>query len=176
MLTIHDLLEDSRYKEFFCKVPNLPDHLTSPGRKPWRLYVLLKGESDWRTKDCATYAEAFKRLKKLLPRAADATINCPGFSFDPPVRIVRIKGKYKINSRGEKQQVTKMVTWKPRIPPDEYEEHEWCPYCRRPTVFKRYFKHHALKPRKVGGLPIDPAVLRCAICGASERIVTLRRS
>lgn len=173
MLTIHDLLEDSRYKEFFCKVPKLPDHLTE-SRLPWRLYVQYKGDHRWRTKDFPTYQAAFKALKKLLPRAHDAAINCKAFPHQPPLREVRIKGKYFTGADGKKQQVTKLVKWKARIPDGEYEEHHWCPYCRRPTVFQHFTRHHALSNKKTAGIPIDPTLRRCSICGTSERLVSIR--
>lgn len=175
MITIHDLLKDSQYKEFICKVPKLPPHLTQPGKEPWRLMVKLKGEHHWRTKRFATYKEAFSALKKVLPRAADATINCGAMQFDPFTRVVRVKGKYFINAKGQKIQKTKLITWMPKMPEGEFEEHYWCPYCRRPSVFKYFTQHHALPLRRTGGIPIDPAVLRCSICGASENIVRLRR-
>lgn len=175
MLTIHDLLEDSQYKEFFCKVPELPPHLTAPGKTPWRLIVQLKGEHHWRMKSFASYAQAFKALKKLLPRVHDAAINCGGFGFEPPQRVVRVKGKYFVGQDGVKRQVTKLVTWKPKIPMDEFEEHYWCPYCRRPTAFRYFTQHPILTKRRLGGLGVDPSVRRCSICGASENIIPLKR-
>lgn len=175
MINIHDLLQDPHYKEFFCKVPNLPPHLKAPGKQPWRLIVQKKGEHHWRMKRFASYQDAFKALKKLLPQVTDATINCGGLQFEPPQRVVRIKGKYFVTASGKKQQVTRMVTWKPRIPADEaFEEHYWCPYCRRPTTFRRFNHHPILSVKRLGGLGVDPSLLRCSICGASENIVKLK--
>lgn len=173
MITLAELLKDPDYKEFFCSIPTLPDHIT-PDKKPWRLMVLLKGEHHWRMKRFGTYREAFKALKKVLPRAADATINCPGFDFQPPTKIVRLKGRYRITKRGKKVQLTRTITWKPKMPIGEYDEHHWCPYCRRPSVFRRFDAHPALPSRKIAGLGVDPALLRCSICGASENLVNLR--
>lgn len=183
MLSIHDLLEDSQYKEFFCRVPALPPHvLYNPEAKPWRLYVKLHKDSRWHTKDYRTYKEAFVKLRSMLPKIADGAITCKVKDFPPPYRIVRIKGKYQtdkngkfiLDAQGKKKQITKMVYWKPQMPMDEFQEHTWCPYCRRPSIFDYFLSHHALPPRKLGGMPIDPSVLRCVICGASERIVNLR--
>lgn len=156
-------------------MPELPPHLTAEGKLPWRLMVQLKGEHHWRTKRFATYKEAFTALKKLLPRAADATINCAAVQFKPPMRVVRVKGKYFTDKKGNKTQVTRLITWAPRMPEFEYEEHHWCPYCRRPSTFKYFVQHHALPLRRTAGMPIDPGVLRCSICGASENIVSLKR-
>lgn len=170
MITIHDLLKDTTYKQFICQQPSLPPHMTR-ALKPWRLMVQLKGEQHWRMKRFGTYSEAFKAMKKILPRAADATINCPALGFVAPTRVVRIKGKFHTNG----QQLTRLVTWKAAMPMGEFEEHHWCPYCRRPSVFKRFRRHHALQGNAIGGLPIDPSLLRCSICGASENIVSLRK-
>lgn len=174
MLNIHDLLADPVYREFLTKRPTLPKHYTS-ANKPFRLYVLLKKDHKWHSKRFGTYDEAFTALKKYLPHASDAAINCPGVGFSPPQRIVRIKGKYFTNAKGEKDQVTKLVVWLPKVPDGEFEDHNWCPYCRRPTVFRRFTRHHALPVSRTAGVPIDPTLLRCSICGASEAIVPLRR-
>lgn len=174
MLNIHDLLEDPKYKEFICQKPAIPPHLTGGDQKPWRLYALLKSDHTWRVRRFATYSEAFKYLKRVLPLASDATINCGAFTSPPPTRVVRIKGKYMLDSNNIKRQVTKEVAWKPVMPMGEFQEHIWCPYCRRPTVFDFFSKHHALTPRRTAGIPIDPTVLRCSICGASERIINMR--
>jgi hypothetical protein len=182
MLSIHDLLEDSRYKEFFCKVPALPPHMKVPEAKPYRLFVRYKGEDRWRTRDFHTYKEAFLKLKSLMPRVADAAINSKAVPARPPHRVVKIKGKYQttkagkfvLDAAGQKKQLTRIVDWKPRMPADEFQEHFWCPYCRRPTVFNYFVSHHALSNRKLGGMPLDPTIKRCCICGASERIVVLR--
>jgi len=176
MLTIHDLLQDPVYKGFLRTVPTLPD-IYGPDRKPWRLMVLLKGEKHWRSKRYGTYREAFAALKKYLPRAADATINCPAIDWQPPTKVVKVKGKYIVKGKGKnakKVQVTKTITWKPKMPMDEFEEHYWCPFCRRPTVFRTMDSHTSLPARKTAGVGIDPTLQRCIICGASENIVNLR--
>lgn len=174
MITIAELLKDPAYKAFFCTVPELPAHFT-PDKKPWRLMVLRKGEHHWRMKRFGTYREAFAALKKLLPKVADATINCPGLDFQPPTKVVFLKGKYRITGRGKKIQLTRTTVWKPKMPMGEYDDHHWCPYCRRPSVFRRFATHPALPSRKLGGVGVDPTLLRCTICGASENLVNLRK-
>lgn len=176
MLSIHDLLEDSEYKQFLCQIPSLPDHLTAPGKEPWRLLVQLKGDPRWKTKRFETYPQMFKAFKRLRPRIHDAALNSPAVFFHPPQEVVEIRGKYFVNKRGKRLPVTKLVVWSPTLPPGEYEAHNWCGYCRRPTVFKAFQVHHALPQRKLGGIPIDPTLRRCSICGASENIVPLRKS
>lgn len=170
LLTIRELLRDKQYKEYFLKVPKLPDFYT-PDRLPWRLYVLKEGETKWRMKRFGTYTEAFTGFKTMLPKITNAAINCPSLSFMPPIRNVRLKGKYRVVQGGHKKQIIKTLVWKPAIDSD-MEKHDWCPHCRRPTVFR----WAATKARVYEGytLPADEPAMRCMICGASERIVDLR--
>lgn len=171
MLTIIDLLEDPIYKAYFCKVPKLPP--TVSPNPPWRLYVLKRGEKHWRRKDYQTYTDAFKVLKRMLKQKVvkDAAIHCKRMSFSPPVRMMKIRGKYIVGSDGVRRQATKRVDWQPKMLGEIFDEPEWCPWCRRPTLFRFYTRHHALNHLQ---MPIDPSVLRCEICGASTRITSYR--
>lgn len=169
MITIHDLLEDSTYKEFFCRPPKgVP--LLHPDQKPWRLYIQMNGSLKWAYKDCATYSEAFKRFRKALKAGEvhDAAISSRRHAWRPPNRIARIKGKYVIGSDGVRRQATKPVPWRPKLNGEDIVDPvDWCPYCRRPTAWKYYGKHHAFGNL---GIAIDQSVMRCHICGASVRI------
>lgn len=170
MITIRELLRDPQYREYFTKVPQLPSHY-KPENLPWRLLVQKKGETKWRGKRYGTYQDAFKGFKKMLPVIDNAAINCPSLSFIPPIRNVRLKGKYKIVQGGHKKQIIKTLVWKPQITAD-MEHHDWCPHCRRPSIF-RYASN---KAKMYNGfvVPPDEPALRCMICGASERIIDLR--
>jgi len=171
MLTIHELLKDPAYRAYFLRVPALPAHYTEE-KKPWKLYVQLKADPRvWRSKRFGTYAAAFAYFKKNREKIYDAAINCPAMQHQPPNKIVKVKGKL---FKGKP--VTRMIVWKPKMPIDEFEDHFWCGFCRRPTVFRRVTTHHALPLSKLGGLPIDPELMRCVICGASENIVKIGRS
>lgn len=167
MITIQELLRDPQYRKYFTTVPQLPSHYT-PDHKPWKLIVMKKGESIWRTKRMGTYEEAFTGLKKMLPIIDNGAINCPALGFMPPTRTVRLKGKF--DKKGK--QITRTTLWTPKIEGD-MEQHHWCAHCRRPTVFKVAM----VKPKRHHGyfVPAGEPVLRCGICGASERIVNLRR-
>lgn len=52
-----------------------------------------------------------------------------------------------------------------RVPPEldhmVYFPYEWCPRCRRPTMYELFEHHHAI-PR---GIPLDPDQARCVFCG-----------
>jgi hypothetical protein len=166
LITIKELLRDPQYRAYFSKVPKLPSHYT-PENKPWKLMVLKRGEVAWRSKRMGTYQEAFEGLKKMLPLITNAAINCPPLNFMPPVRTVRLKGKF--DRKGK--QVLKSIIWRPAIDAD-MEAHNWCPHCRRPSIFKVAVT--TSKNRGGFAMPASEPALRCMICGASERIVDLR--
>lgn len=166
MITLRELLADDKYKEYFLKVPVLPDIArTAP---PWRLYVQREASASWARKDFETYREAFKRLKSLgISEIHDATIQSRAHAYYPPLRRVKIvrNGQVLIDPKTKKP-LTRIIYWKAQLPGEE-SPHRWCPYCRRPTIFTWFMKHHAF-PR---GTPMDPSQRRCTICGASERAV-----
>jgi len=166
MITLDELLRDPSYREYFAKVPKLPEHYK--GTLPWKLYILKKDESTFRSKKFATYKEAFEGYKKMKPLIQNAAINCPALGFIPPVRTVKVKGK--LDAKNKPILVTKV--WKPRIEAD-MDQHYWCSHCRRPTVWRIA----SLNLNRKGSsytLPLAEPTQRCVICGASERVVDLR--
>lgn len=172
MITLRELLSDPTYKQYFLKIPQLPDHFNA-GMQPWKLMILKVGETQWRTKRFGTYKEAFMALKSLLknPDVYDLLINCPALDWQPPIRVAKVKGKTDAKGRP----ILRAVVWKPAIQP-EMAVHHWCPYCRRPTKFDYFTSHKALTKARVGtlGSGVDPTKLRCSICAASESLVDLR--
>lgn len=167
LITIKELLRDKQYREYFLKPPTLPEHYT-PDKLPWKLLILKKGETKWRSKRFGTYKEAFDALKTLLPTIENAAINCPALGFMPPMQTFRVRGK--IDPKTKKPKLVTKV-WKPRLTSD-MGDHHWCPYCRRPSIFR----YATLARASSGGRIIPPGepVLRCIICGASERVVDIR--
>lgn len=173
MITLEELLQDEDYKKFFLTVPKLPQHYR--GTEPWKLMILKEGEQQWRTKKFRTYTEAFKALKKLRPTIKDGLINCPGLDWQPPLKRYKVKGSFVRVGRKQVPEI-RVVAWKPMIEAD-LPAHNWCPYCRRPTVFGYFEVHPAMTKQRVGriGANVDPTLLRCGICGASEQLVNLRQ-
>lgn len=169
LITIRELLRDPEYRKYFTTVPKLPDHYT-PDTKPWKLMVQFKGEHIWKAKRFGTYVDAFKGFKKLLPKIDNAAIVNPALSYQPPVRKVRIKGKFE-TIRGRQVQQVRVIVWKPKLEP-EMGEHHWCPYCRRPSIFREL----ALPAKRNHGfiMPVSSVQLRCIICGTSERLIDIR--
>lgn len=161
-----ELVKDSTYKRFLQTKPPLPSPVRRPRpdiSPPWVVYVQRKPGGKWGKREFWKYSEAFKFLRRALKASVhDAALNCKRVGFPPPNRFVRIRGKYVVGSDGVRRQQTKSVTWKPKLDVGD-PEHHWCMYCRRPTVFKWYQRHHRL------GV-VDPNVPRCCICGASARV------
>lgn len=168
MMTMSELLEDPAFRKFMMTSPKTPAVARGEHLSPmWVVYVQKVPSGKWRRRSFRKYKKAVIFMTKALNLGYhDAAINNRRIGFDPPTRIVRIKGKFKVGSDGVKRQVTKIVVWKPRIPIGEDDEHHWCRACRRPTVWKHYSKHPALNQFPV----LDYNVRRCCICGGSERV------
>lgn len=172
MIPMSELVKDPAYKEFLQQKPRVPRDrpggILSP---PWVVYVQRDVDGKWGKKEFWKYSEAFKFFRAWLKRGAhDATINNKRYPTAPPHRFVRIRGKYVVGKDGVKRQATKRVWWKPNAAMmADQPTHQWCQYCRRPTIFKYFSKH-----RVIGDC--DATVPRCVICGASVRIAIHRPS
>jgi hypothetical protein len=167
-MTLAELLEDPIYLKYFRTVPHLP---AGPRMsEPWRVYVQLEVDGPWARKHFWTYKEAYRWLKPKLEGYHDATIQSKGVAYKPPMKIVKVSRRgvpVMINTPSGPVQKTTEIVWKPHLPEGE-TMHTWCCYCRRPTIFKWFSKHHAF--RGTNQL-FDPTLRRCTICGASELLV-----
>lgn len=186
MITLPELLEDARYRKFFQTPPKMLKPL--PGQLPWRVLVQRKSGGPWAKKEVATYADAFRIIRNTRRAGTlhDGTIQSRGIPFGPPQRIVKVTkggrpvyhlkdGKRVLDADGRPIQVTRTVDWdwRPLLPATE-DAHDWCTYCRRPTVFRWFRSHHALRTAGLQGLA-DPSDRRCSICGAREAFVRTSR-
>lgn len=166
MITMPELLEDKAYYDFIVTKPRTPKAASDESMTgQWVVYFRKDNQSPWKRKAFFKYKKALKFFFQVHEAGYyDFALANRRIRFNRPKRLARIKGKYIMDSRGERVQVTKYVPWKPKLSGDE-QEHLWCGYCRRPTIFKYFTKHHALK------LPeVDSGVTRCSVCGASSRI------
>lgn len=168
MIQMSELVKDPVYRSFLTTQPAQPAISVNKklmSRPPWVVYVQREKNGPWGKKEFWKYTKAFKFFRKALKAGVyDCTINNRRIGFKPPQRFVRIKGKYVVGSDGVRRQQTKPVPWVAKIPEGQ-PDHHWCKHCRRPTVFRYYKKHKALK-----GVEIDTTIPRCCICGASARI------
>lgn len=161
-----ELIKDPTYRQFLTRNPVLPAISRDKRMNlspPWVVYVQKEQGGKWGKKEFWTYKKAFKFFRLALKlKVHDVTINCKRIGFEPPFTMVRIRGKFVKGSDGKMRQQQKRVYWRYRFDGND-EEHHWCKYCRRPTVFKYYDRH-----RRLG--QVDPTMPRCCICGASARI------
>jgi hypothetical protein len=169
MITMSELLADTTYREYLLTIPKIPKPLRDPSlsdKAPWVIFVQKNQGGPWGKKSFWKYSEAFAFFKKCLElKVYDLAFNCRKTDFGPPTKVVRIKGRYHTNSNGKRVQVTREVKWHWALPESEMD-HFWCRYCRRPTEFKYYSRHKNFP----ADFLIDRNVMRCCICGASERI------
>jgi len=147
MMTLRELLQDPIYAKWFAKPPKETEFTG------WRVYAQKKRDKRWRKKDFEFWADAYQFLTRRgrLDTWYNASLTCRNEEYRPPV--VRYQGK--------RQYYAKMLLT---------EGHLWCPYCRRPTMFGYFTKHHAFPE---GGPTPMPHFLRCGICGIRE--VSIKR-
>lgn len=180
MITLPELLEDARYKAFFTTPPKMLKPL--PGQKPWRVMIQRKQDGPWAKKETETYADAFRIIRHNLRAGTlyDGTIQSRGIAFGPPVRIAKVTrggkpvyhtrdGKRVLGPDGKPIQKTVVVEWKPKLDPSD-DPHTWCTFCRRPTVFRWFRSHHALRKAGLQDI-VDLSHRRCTICGAREDFI-----
>lgn len=180
MITLPELLKDPKYREFFKTPPKMVKPL--PGQLPWRVIIQREADGPWAKKELETYGSAFRIIANSLRagRLHDGAVISRGIAFGPPQRVAKITkggrpvwftrdGKIVLDADGNRIQKTVTVEWKPKLDSAD-EPHTWCTYCRRPTVFRWFHSHHALRANGLQAL-VDPSDRRCAICGAREDFV-----
>lgn len=181
MITLPDLLEDKTYRKYFCTVPKLPPSAMICSTPPWRVIMQTTESHRWLSQFAETYREAFAIIRRPGHSLVDGAIISRRMQFNPPIRTVRIKGKFVTDGKGkflrdeqgQRIQQTATRIWKPKLDAMSDGFHYWCPYCRRPTEWRRFGSHPAVSDRMPPGVLLDPGMDRCCICGVSERMVTL---
>ena len=163
MIILAELLEDKNYRKFFEKQPHIPNiSRTAP---PYRLWVQRRAHGPWLKKDISSYHSGIKWLIDRLDEIHDGALAIKGLQSPPPNKLVKVKRNgvllTKIGSDGVERPVVKEVPWHFYTPIDE-RKHVWCPYCRRPTIFTWFSKHHNMPNI------LQPEYSRCTICGCRE--------
>ena len=145
-LTMAQLLEDPLYAKWLSMIPKVT--WVTYGNRPWRVWVQRERNGKWARRDFKSYKKAYVFLIDHLEKWHDAALHSKVVPMQPPV--VRDK-------------TTKKKRYHIPAFPGQNEHHQWCPHCRRPTIFASFSQHHAfnrtLKPA--------PNVRRCCICGMS---------
>jgi hypothetical protein len=136
----------------------LPELLTYPGfRKYFRKRpkvtdlgttpqwrLFVLIDGRWQMKEVENYDEAFRFVARNLRRIEDGAIANKRHRFKEPFRV------------------------------PHFSDHLWCAFCRRPTVFLYFEKHHFDRVilRTLGMLASEYRTLRrCSVCGTPEREV-----
>lgn len=140
-ITLRELLRDPIYKKWFQTVPKLPAEVAHT--PPWRIYIQREQFGSWARLELQGYVKAYRWTAKHLKEYHDIVIVAKRCEFKPPV---------------VKTKEGKRVYWP--VPAG----HRWCTYCRRPTVFAYFSKHHLFsgKPGYNGGIAWAK---RCMVCG-----------
>lgn len=145
-LRFRDLIEDSLFKAWFYRRPALAD--VTMARK-WRVYVQKQEDGPWGRRDFRSWKKAMKFVKKIEGRVWDLALNCPSHPTRQPI----VK-----TGRKTPKGLAVRELWV--IP----SGHRWCDYCRRPTMFRYFGRHHSV-PRNI---PVIPYIRMCSICGCKE--------
>lgn len=137
------LKSDKLFRKWMAKTPKLTTHGATD---PWAIYIQRDVDGGWARKLFQEYRDAYSFIARRINDFPDLTLNCRRQSFKPPI-IIGPKGRpvYRLPQL--------------RVAPDF--PHQWCPYCRRLSIFKPFSKHHAMS---VQLRYID----RCMICGIAR--------
>ena len=147
-VTFPRLMEDKAFRRFTFTDPHDPDGTN------WRIYAQRKEGGPWARRDFKSWKKAAKFLRAHWSEWHDCALISRNWSSDAPTETVK---------RG-KRTVRVWTKWL------RLRGHHWCRYCRRPTVFREFSKHH-FNP---GGF-VMPNIRRCTICGVGERASNIQQ-
>lgn len=159
-ITLQELLEDPLYKKWIQRVPKFDDrsYTHTPG---WVVYALT-ADGKWHRKLFSTYVKAFNWMAKHRKQYKDMCLGHRRHEFNPPIVKTMVPKRVRLKSGKVKTiEVEHREYWR-KFPPD----HRWCGYCRRPTIFFTFRKHHAVPLQYM----LD-YVPRCTMCGAKGDFV-----
>lgn len=139
------LLDDKIFRKWMARKPKIK---TVGFTEPWCVYVQKEVDGGWARKLFQEYKEAYQFIAAHINDFSDLTLNSRRQLYQPPV-VIGHKGKpvYRLPQL--------------RMMPDA--PHQWCPYCRRLSIFKPFARHHALPGMILRYIP------RCMICGIPQQ-------
>lgn len=137
--TYDELMQDEVYRSWAKRRPRLPVNVSHG--TPWMIVARRHEDSPgatWALKKEADYADAFRRVRKLLNSGefVDAAIVSRRVLYKPPMGFEWNANRF-----------------------------TWCGRCRRPSLFREVSRHHAL--RQAPALTDDDPQ-RCYYCGARQ--------
>jgi hypothetical protein len=138
------LLDNKLYREWFYTKPPVAN-IKAPTYR-WIVYAQKKEGGSWAKVDKPSYRTALKTVDQLLELDYwDLAIHSRRRAYPRPTKMHPRTG----------------LPARMKLPGG----HVWCPYCRRPVLFKWFSKHHAFRSIDQ---KFDPSKLRCTICGISD--------
>jgi hypothetical protein len=140
-IQMRELLRDPLYRRWFTQPPK-----KLPGDR-WRVYAQVKTDGPWSKKDFSSWREALRFFAEHHREWHDAALTCRNRAFRPPTVSDKLGRRRNYHA-----------------PSVTLQHHIWCPYCRRPTRFGYFSRHHNL-PNCL------PYKLRCIVCGIAEDAV-----
>jgi hypothetical protein len=143
-VTLHELVKDPVYRQWL-KTPPVGGF---PQYTKFRVYVQRERDGRWAKRDFYDFKTAYNFLAKHLREWYDATLVTTNYASRPPVVRVNNKRAY----------YAPMLTM---------EGHQWCPHCRRPSVFDFFATHHAF----TGHFKPLPFKRRCGVCGIADTAI-----
>lgn len=138
---MRELLDDPMYRKWISRPPKGFDF-----RPSWAVYAQRKEDGPWARATFTNFVQAHNFFVKNFRSWHDSALCCRNY----PSRPIVIRDP---NNPKKRRYYAPMLT---------IRGHIWCNYCRRPTVFKMFSKHHALKGRTP--MPVE----RCSICGVAR--------
>lgn len=147
LIPLKEQLRDPIFRRWMTKTPRLRNIGSS---EPWCVFVQKSVEGGWARKLFPEYREAYRFIAARINDFPDLTLNSRRQLFKPPI-IIGDKGKpvYRLPQL--------------KLAPDA--PHQWCPYCRRLSIFKPFARHHALPGMLLRYIP------RCMICGIPQQSI-----
>lgn len=140
--TFRELMDDPIFRQWTTTKPKAPEYAN------WRVYAQRIEDGPWAKRDFKSWKKALKFQLKGYKRWHDCALISRNWESKPPI-VARKEGKRRV--RRWYQTLLRV------------EGHHWCGFCRRPTVFRCFSKHHAFQ-----GRPPLPYVVRCSVCGISQ--------
>lgn len=169
-ITLKRLLKDPIYRKWFSTKP------AQGAQGRWRVWFKETPTSPWEEKEFPSWKKGFKFVQANINNFYDMALANPSHAYSPPVVIwKRTKNpKTEIITKHRRHYVPPVAEDADRM--IDNHKHAWCPYCRRPTIFTYFRRHHSYYTRvNFLGKPYDTNSQEriCLICGV--RLVFIKK-
>jgi hypothetical protein len=157
-LTMWQLMDRyPRFKEYAETPPKIYKAQRALDGPLWWVYVQLEEGTRWRRVGTRLWKEGMELVQAKTPFDWAITSKRRGYLVPTYTKInpqTKIPYKVKVGNEVVDKQ------FRMKMPPG----HQWCRWCRRPTLFLYFAKHHSF----VNAKAYDPTRRRCLICGGAQ--------